>query len=551
MLTKPENWGSLWGKDGTICSYRILIGADVYTGEDDIEEGSLEIHKPVFSADKPIGNTPCFSMGCCLRKNGREIPRGALLRVEVRLRNGEQVTDFIPMGTFKVYSRMNYPDGWVKLTCRNKMQIANQAYFEGEVDEDIWPKQMSAVLEETAPRVGVTIDPRTVIQTGDDWMVTPPVGTSIRAVWSYIAAAHGGNFIITPEDTLLLVHPKVPEGSLVDTETTREGFELLGEPSQVDQLTLAVTDSYGLSSGESGLNNITVECPYATQGIVDYAKSKISGELYYPIQATDVLFDPVAEVQDAYVVNGLPTMWSELTLHCGIVQLGDGKSEAMSEPDNEYGFEDTPVNALKAKISESREYAEDVAQEAVESQTQEDLLNKMTNNGQAKGIYLQDGQLYISASYILTGGLSADLIKAGVLQSTDGSFRVNLDTGEIFISGVASSESVEALRTEGVEKVITPVMKYSLTDEGLRIAKPGEEIDNKIDNEGMFVFRDYEPMLVANKDGVVATDVLARNFLITGDYSRFENYNDGEESNRTACFHIEGGDYVSRRIRIR
>ena len=539
MITKPTGWDSLWGKDGTICSYRILLGEDIYTGEADIEEGSLKIYKPVFSASKLVGNTPCFSMECCLRKNGRDIPRGASLSLEVCLKNRDKKTEYLPMGTFKIYNRVNYNDGWVKLTCRNKMQMANQAYFEDAVVEDEWPKQMITVMEETAPRVGVTLDPRTSLQIGDAWMVTPPVGISIRAVWSYIAAAHGGNFIITPEDTLLLALPKASLESAVEAETSKDGFEVLGEETSVDKLTFKVTDSYEVSSGDDGPNNLSEDCPYASQDVVDYAKSQLSGALYSPVQTSDMIIDPAAEIQDTYLVNNLPVVWSELTIICGIVQLCEGKAEAMSEPENEYGFEDTPMNSLRAQVSENKQYAEDVAQEAVNSQTQEDIVNRLTNNGQAQGIYLQDGQLYLSASYILTGGLKADLIKAGVLQSSTGSFYLNLDTGDIEISGVASSESVENLRTEGVERVVTPVMKYSLTDEGLHIAKPGEEIDNTIDNEGMFVYRGSEPMLIANKDGVVATDVRARNYLMPGNYARFEDYNDGEDGSRTACFHTE------------
>lgn len=54
-------------------------------------------------------------------------------------------------------------------------------------------------------------------------------------------------------------------------------------------------------------------------------------------------------------------------------------------------------------------YAERAAQKAVESQTQEDVFNKLTNYGEAGGIYYVDGQLYINATYLGTGELkSAD-----------------------------------------------------------------------------------------------------------------------------------------------
>lgn len=52
--------------------------------------------------------------------------------------------------------------------------------------------------------------------------------------------------------------------------------------------------------------------------------------------------------------------------------------------------------------SEAQGYASD----AVDSQTQQDVFNKLTNNGQTQGIYLRNGLLYINASYIQGGTMT-------------------------------------------------------------------------------------------------------------------------------------------------
>jgi len=49
------------------------------------------------------------------------------------------------------------------------------------------------------------------------------------------------------------------------------------------------------------------------------------------------------------------------------------------------------------------------------SLTQESIFNKLTNNGETQGIYLSNGKLYVNASYIKTGTLSASYIKGGTL----------------------------------------------------------------------------------------------------------------------------------------
>lgn len=49
----------------------------------------------------------------------------------------------------------------------------------------------------------------------------------------------------------------------------------------------------------------------------------------------------------------------------------------------------------------------------------EELFNRLTNNGTTQAIYRENGEIYINASYIKSGQLSSDMIKAGVIRSTD------------------------------------------------------------------------------------------------------------------------------------
>lgn len=536
MLTKPAYWDELWGADGTRCSYQILNGSEVYTGDDDIEEESLILDKSVFTAAKPIGNTPCFTMECCLRQKEADIPKGAWLELQIRLQNSTRATDWVSLGKFKVNKRVKYPDGWVKLSCRDKMQMANQLFIKDEsVDVTTWPKPMAEVMGMTLDIMGISLDPSTIINEGEGWVVSLPLGLSIRTIWSSIAAAHGGNFIITPQDTLKLVHPRVAEEADLEAELSEEGFELLGDPVTIDRLTLS-TNELHLMAGDSGDNNIDVECLYASPEAALYAKSQLEGLLYTPVKCSSMVFDPLAEVYDTFLVNGVLTTLSQLTVKCGIVPLADGVADTSAEPASEYGFEDTPLNEIKSQIKAVSESIDAADRDSFDKVTQEELFNKLTNNGTAQGLFFMNGQIFINAAYLASGTIQADLIKSGILASKDGSFSLNLDTGEFTVTGLASRADLEALRQEGVEKIVTPVMKYTMSDDGLRIRKPGEEIGNKMTHEGMEVSRGSEPMLRADKDGVLATDVTVRNFLNMGKNSRFEDYSDGVDTARTGCF---------------
>ena len=76
--------------------------------------------------------------------------------------------------------------------------------------------------------------------------------------------------------------------------------------------------------------------------------------------------------------------------------------------------------------SNAEKYADDAAQSAVDSQTQADVFNKLTNNGQSQGIYINNGQLYINASYLA----------AGTIKSQDGTtFNLDIANNSLKILG--------------------------------------------------------------------------------------------------------------------
>lgn len=94
------------------------------------------------------------------------------------------------------------------------------------------------------------------------------------------------------------------------------------------------------------------------------------------------------------------------------------------------------------------------------------------------------------------------------------------------------SVQIRQILDNGVDKVTTET-GYTFNSDGLRISKSGEEMDNKLDNTGMYVTRSGEPVLQANNAGVIAADVTVNNYLTIG-HARFEAYG----TDRTACFYV-------------
>jgi len=102
----------------------------------------------------------------------------------------------------------------------------------------------------------------------------------------------------------------------------------------------------------------------------------------------------------------------------------------------------------------------------------------------------------------------------------------------------AQSLSLEltAIRQNGADKVKT-TQGYTFDDKGLHISRSDSDMANTLDHTGMYVRRGEEVMLQANNQGVVATDVTVRNYLSIG-HARFEEYSNGSDFARTACFFV-------------
>ena len=133
------------------------------------------------------------------------------------------------------------------------------------------------------------------------------------------------------------------------------------------------------------------------------------------------------------------------------------------------------------------------------------------------------------------GLISALVEKTNTLES-------GLGTVTTKAEAIIDEESINLKISEAIEGIdsIETSTGYRFDKDGLNIHKSGEEMHNTLNNLGMYVRKNAEDILVADADGVNAINLTARKYLIVGDNARFENYTNGTDSKRTACFYIGG-----------
>ena len=132
--------------------------------------------------------------------------------------------------------------------------------------------------------------------------------------------------------------------------------------------------------------------------------------------------------------------------------------------------------------------------------------------------------------------------KTPILEVMDNKITTNLEDVNGNISSLQqTAESLTAKFESNINSVKT-ITGYTFDADGLRIYNSGSDIENKINNSGMYVSRlngdESEIVLSADANGVNAIDIAVKNFLIIGKHTRFEDYvaEDGEE--KTAAFWI-------------
>ena len=122
-------------------------------------------------------------------------------------------------------------------------------------------------------------------------------------------------------------------------------------------------------------------------------------------------------------------------------KLNEAKQYAAQQAQN-------ALDAAKADATDKADNAQSNAEKAAqayvdaldESLGQRSIFDRLTNNGQTQGIYLNGGLLYINGTYIKTGVIDAALVKAGIISDKRGLNFWDLDTGEMRTTSMQATD---------------------------------------------------------------------------------------------------------------
>ena len=330
-----------------------LSAGGVDYGEDRIV--SLEASGSLFAQDEPgIGGAAAREIDLTLYLNGPDtVPRMARLRPFCRAVRGEQTSEWLPKGVFYIDTRSSERiAGGTLLTIHgfDPMLMAEQVWTPDQSLE--FPMPMPSAAAEMARLMGVELDPRTRLHAG--YLIDYPANDyTLRDILRFIAAAHGGNWIITDQGRLLLVPLAAGTGDAAGVTGTGN-LETGLAYAPVSRVVLMVDSGNCWTAGDDSGYTLKAECPYAGQAMADRLLSELRGYVYQPMRAEDALLDPAAELGDSVSVDGITAPLIQADLTFDQLMAGSIAAPGQRELGSEYPYQSRALRALEWKIASTR-----------------------------------------------------------------------------------------------------------------------------------------------------------------------------------------------------
>lgn len=299
MRAYPTGWKELFEKPHSTFEYRYVVNGVTY--DETIVQGIPVVTNPLMEA-------PCIGRCCtgvlsiAIRKSANvDIPKASPMEVYMRIRNGNDVSDWASVGYYWVSQRRESPN-LITLTCRDAMSLANQVYLT-KTSHTEWPITMQDALNEISSILGVAIDSRTQIISGTGYYVDyPNEDTLMSEVLSSIAAAHGGIFVITPTNQIRLVtFPDTSSNPVFELGTKYQDYTSYSTGIKaISRITLNDSADNQFTVGDDSGIEIAADCMYATNQIAENIAHSIyikNGTIY---GLNGQIINGTAEISDEY-----------------------------------------------------------------------------------------------------------------------------------------------------------------------------------------------------------------------------------------------------------
>ena len=312
-----------------------VVCNNVEYGNDKLK--SVSIHPALYdSSGVKVGNAYSSYCKITVMEESKNWPRMAQFTIRVRLSDstGETKSSWVNMGTFYTDERYDDTNGNLSITGFDSMLMTEQ-YWTDKIEESAlpsnWPITSRAWVSMIEGAGLIEVDPATVLD-NTVALIGLNTASTIRDNLKTIAAAHGGNWVATPDGKLKLVFfHNIVDGQAAIAGIAITGVSVVGddviesaagldlnflgmnvqrldvspELTEITGVNLESEDGTVASAGTTTGYVLNGNCEFAsTNGVAELCLGKVQGYRYRPFRAERAILDPAAEVGDLVIIDG-------------------------------------------------------------------------------------------------------------------------------------------------------------------------------------------------------------------------------------------------------
>lgn len=557
MQTTSATWKSLWASGNARMEAVAVIAGTTYT-----EITAPVINRAVMQNGLSIGNAVSATCRFTVRTTNT-IPKSAQVQIKMRLTDGTQTSEWLPAGTFYVSHRTrDAVTGLITLECYDALLKANaEAVFvaalvtadgtpivteNGEAlcyAASTFPMSMETTAQLIAEEMGATLDPSTTLKTGADYIIqSVETGQTIHDVLGKIAAANGGNWIMTPYNTLKLVPVVSSAGAAEATENVVDVGGIIGgiqtsRTGTISGIRYTVDGAENVVGDESG---IVIQADVTAAVAADLAGDMI-GMTYQSYSLTEAVYDPAAELGD-YVRAGANGEVQALLCaeeeNLGLAYRGDLSAPELGELADEYPYIGTAQKTLDLAMGYADNAAAAAAQTLDNTLTQQEIFDRLTDGGLTQGISLEEvftpamgastpKRIYLNVDYVKDGEMMFDRLKGGTLtlgglNNISGILRLLSRNGDLAVEG--NEEGLKVYKgsiTLDDGETYVDINSVISTAPGIQYKVPFRVFRDKGTNFDVSTYLHGDAIEMVDDDGNPELPIYTGKVLITLQYLKF------------------------------
>lgn len=393
MQSTSELYKTLIADPGHVKECRLIVAGEEYASDRIV---SMETDGGLFEQDTVcVGSAVSRQLEVVLYGAG-EIPKGAKLIPEYRIRLGDQVSEWKRKGVYYIDTRE--PRAALGTLTIHAFDDFMNMEAEWVPSQDLeFPMPMDRAATEIARYYGITIDSRSRLRS-DYFIDYPTPGTSGRTIFKWIAAAHGGNWTMTDNGEARLVRLRDLDSETGSLVTERGRVILIGGvpilvgktaekaydgPSSkvfvgpnaadvsapptlnpISKIVILVDDDNYFEAGDDSGLTLEITCPYGTQAMANDLINELRGYRHVPLEAQDTLIDPAAEIGDGVTVNGVYTILASMATTFDSLMSSDIGAPGQRETESEIGRYYGPmIKSFNRSIARTRSYITKTAEQ--------------------------------------------------------------------------------------------------------------------------------------------------------------------------------------------